>query len=110
MGPSCKVQGRHFASTRWAGGEPSDESRRPARWTVSGDDGLYMHGPRTGESRVLARVRRFANPNADANAMFARYEEKFRRWNIEEENDPDAIERRAQAAEAKRKEDMMKGM
>ena len=42
--------------------------------------------------------------------MFERYEEKFRRWNMEEETDPDCIERRAAAAEEKRKEDMMKGM
>jgi hypothetical protein len=42
--------------------------------------------------------------------MFERYEEKFRRWNVEEENDPEAIERRANAAEEKRKEEMMKGM
>ena len=50
------------------------------------------------------------HPHADANEMFERYEEKFRRWNIEEEQDPAAIERRANAAEEKRKEDMMKGM
>ena len=59
---------------------------------------------------VEERKWREENPHADANEMFERYEEKFRRWNIEEENDPEAIERRAQAAEAKRKEDMMKGM
>ena len=62
------------------------------------------------EAGQRERKWREANPHADANEMFERYEEKFRRWNIEEENDPDCIERRAQAAEEKRKEDMMKGM
>ena len=62
------------------------------------------------EAGQRERKWREENPHADANEMFERYEEKFRRWNIEEENDPEAIERRAQAAEEKRKEDMMKGM
>ena len=62
------------------------------------------------EAGQRERKWREENPHADANEMFARYEEKFRKWNIEEEDDPAAIERRAQAAEEKRKEDMMKGM
>ena len=56
------------------------------------------------EAGQRERKWREENPHADANEMFERYEEKFRKWNMEEENDPEAIERRAQAAEEKRKE------